>query len=198
MEVRILGPLEVSVDGRPLPIGGYRQRLVLGVLLVRPHREVSADWLIDAVWGERPPRTARKTLQVYISRLRRILGGQVIAASPTGYTLRLVRDQLDAARFEQLATEGHRLLTVDPAAAARVLHEALSMWRGVPWGDLGDESAIQPEAQRLRERRLEALEDRITADLETGRAAGLVGELEGLVDEHPWRERFRSQLMLAL
>ncbi len=198
MEVRVLGPLEVSDAGRTLPIGGYRQRLVLAVLLLQPDRAVTTDWLVDAVWGEDPPRTARKTLQVYISRLRRLLGADAIEAAPTGYALRLGSDQLDAARFEELADEGRRLLALDSAAAARVLHQALSIWRGAPWGELGHEPAIQPEAQRLRERRLEVLEDRIAADLETGHAAGLVGELEGLVEEHPWREQFRAQLMLAL
>ncbi|MDJ0498447.1 MAG: BTAD domain-containing putative transcriptional regulator [Acidimicrobiia bacterium] len=198
MEVRVLGPLEVLDAGRTLPMGGYRQRLVLAVLLLQPDRVVTTDWLVDAVWGEDPPRTARKTLQVYISRLRRVLGADAIEAAPTGYALRLGGDQPDAARFEQLANEGRRLLPIDPAAAARPLHQALSLWRGAPWGELGDEPAIQPEAQRLRERRLVVLEDRIAADLANGHAAGLVGELEGLVEEHPWRERFRGQLMLAL
>jgi len=198
MEFRVLGPIEVSDGNRNLPLGGFRQRLVLSALLLHPNRSVTTDWLVDAVWGEAPPRTARKTLQVYISRLRSLLGAHAIEATSTGYILRLDPDVLDSNRFEQFADEGHRLLGIDPAAAAGALRRALSLWRGIPWGQFGDEPALQPEAQRLRERRLLAVEDRIEADLGTGHAAALIGELEGLVAEYPWRERFRAQLMLAL
>jgi WD40 repeat protein/DNA-binding SARP family transcriptional activator/energy-coupling factor transporter ATP-binding protein EcfA2 len=198
MEVRLLGPLEVRHCGRVVPLGGYRQRLVLGVLLLNAERIVSTDWLIDAVWGEEPPRTARKTLQVYISRLRKLLGPAVIDATPHGYVLHITPDSLDVHRFESLAASGRRLGATDPIAAAGAFRQSLALWRGMPWGELGYEHAIQPEAQRLRQLRLAVLEDRISADLESGRALGLVGELEGLVDDHPLRERFRFQLMLAL
>ena len=198
MEFRVLGPLEVVEGARTVALGGFRQRLVLGALLVRPNGAATTDWLVDAVWGEAPPRTARKTLQVYIARLRGALGPAAIEATAGGYSLRLPSDALDASRFERLADDGHRLLGSDPAAAARQLRRALSLWRSMPWGELGDEPAILPEAERLTERRLVAVEDRITADLATGHAAGLAGELEALVDEHPWREGFRAQLILAL
>ncbi len=195
----MLGPLEVWDGERRLVLGGFRQRLVLAVLLLHANRTLSTDWLIDAVWGEEPPRTARKTLQVYISRLRSLLGSAVIGATDSGYVLHVSpHDVVDSLRFEELAKKGQRLLESDPAAAAGTLRRSLALWRGMPWGELGDELAIQPDAQRLRELRLTVLEARITADLDCGRAASVVGELEGLVDEHALRERFRAQLMLAL
>jgi WD40 repeat protein len=127
-----------------------------------------------------------------------LLGPNSIEATATGYAARVSPTDVDSFRFEQLADEGGRLLATDASAAARVLRQGLALWRGMPWGELGDEPAIQPEAQRLRERRLSTIEDRISADLETGRATGVIGELEGLIDEYPMRERFRAQLMLAL
>lgn len=198
MEFRVLGPVEVGDGNRKLALGGFRQRLVLGVLLLYPNRSLSTDWLVDAVWGEAPPRTARKTLQVYISRLRGLLGSDMIEATEEGYLLRLDPVDLDVHRFEELAAEGHRLLAQEPSAATRALRRALAMWRGMPWGEIGDQPALQAEAQRLRQRRLEVLQDRITGELEIGHAARVVGELEGLVEEHPWQEGFRAQLMLAL
>lgn len=194
----MLGPLEVREGDRAIKLGGYRQRLVLAVLLVHPEQAVSADRMIDAVWGEEPPRTARKTLQVYISRLRGLLGHEVIEPTPHGYILHMVPDASDVHRFESLAVDGQRLLASDPVAAAGLFRRSLAEWRGMPWGELGDELAIVPEAQRLRELRLSVLEARISADLESGGAPGLISELEGLVDEHPLRERFRYLLMLAL
>ncbi|MDJ0769993.1 MAG: BTAD domain-containing putative transcriptional regulator [Ilumatobacter sp.] len=198
MEIRVLGPVEVRDHDHALRLGGFRQRLVLAVLLLQPDRAVTTDWLVDAVWGEAPPRTARKTLQVYVSRLRGLLGADAVEATDAGYVLRVDPDDLDSRRFERLADEGHRLLATDPSSAAGVLRRALSLWRGMPWGELGEAPALRPEAERLLERRLDALADRITADVETGHAARVIGELEGLVEEHPWREGFRAQLMLAL
>lgn len=198
MDFLVLGPLEARDGDRAVRLGGYRQRLVLAVLLVYAERAVSADRLIDAVWGEEPPRTARKTLQVYISRLRGLLGSECIEPTPHGYVLHLAPDGYDLHRFGNLAAEGHRLAATDPPAAAGVFRRALALWRGMPWGELGDEVAIQPEAERLRELRLSVLEDRIDADLASGHAPGLIGELDGLVDEYPFRERFTHQLMLAL
>jgi WD40 repeat protein/DNA-binding SARP family transcriptional activator len=198
VKVRVLGPLEVLDGDRRVPLGGFRQRLVLGALLLHANRPVTTDWLIDAVWGDDPPRTARKTLQAYVARLRSVLGGDTIQATPTGYTILLAPDDFDLAQFEKLAVDGHHRLTTDPVAAARLLRRALSLWRGMPWGDLGDEPALVAESQQLRERRLGVIEDRITADLELGHAGAIVGELETLVQEHPFREGFRAQLMLAL
>lgn len=198
MEFRVLGPLDVQDGDRSVPLGGFRQRLVAAVLILYADRALSTDWLVDAVWGEEPPRTARKTLQVYVSRLRHVLGQDVIEATSHGYMLRLSPGNLDSERFERLAEQGGQLLGTDPGAAAGVFRRSLALWRGSPWGELGNHPAIQPEAQRLRELRLSVLGDRISADLESGHAHGLIGELKGLVEEHPLREGFRLKLMLAL
>ncbi len=132
MEFRVLGPIEVCDGERSLPLGGFRQRLVLGVLLLYPNRVLTTDWLVDAVWGEDPPRTARKTLQVYMSRLRALLGPTAIEATATGYAARVSPADIDSFRFEQLAEQGGRLLATDASAAARVLRQALALWCGMP------------------------------------------------------------------
>ena len=198
MDFRVLGPLTVREGDRALKLGGYRQQLVLAVLLLHPERELSADFLIDAVWGEHPPRSARKTLQAYMSRLRRTLGEGVIDATQHGYTVRATSAQLDSLQFEDLSVRGNQLLPSNPAGAADLLGRALSLWRGMPFGDLGYEAAVQPEAQRLLELRLTTLGNRIAADLDLGQAALLAAELEQLVEEHPLREQFHEQLMIAL
>ena len=144
MEFCVLGPLQVFEDGRPLALGGRRQRVVLGVLLASANEVVSTERLIDDVWGEEPPETARKSLQVYISRLRKILGDDVIEAQGAGYVLHTMPDALDAGRFERLAREGHDLLRSDHVAAASKLREALALWHGMPWSDVADEAALRP------------------------------------------------------
>ena len=188
MEFRILGPLEVVDDDRPLPLGGERQRALLALLLTRPNQVVSTDRLADELWGAQPPKTALNTIQYYVSQLRKTLGADRIVTRPPGYLIRVEPEELDLARFEQLAQEG----------SAESLHAALELWRGPALADLTFESFAREEATRLEELRLVAQERRIDADLEAGRTAELVSELERLIAEHPLRERLRGQLMLAL
>ena len=165
MEFRVLGPVELVAGQRAPPLGGYRQRLVLAVLLSRANQVVSTDWVVDAVWGDQPPRTARKTLQVYLARLRQLIGEDVITTTPAGYRLEASAESLDSLRFEQLAYAGHAMLADDPAGAASTLRQALALWRGPAFGDSGDVPALQPERTRLHEARLGVLDDRIEADL---------------------------------
>jgi DNA-binding SARP family transcriptional activator/ABC-type glycerol-3-phosphate transport system substrate-binding protein len=198
MEYRTLGALAARDGGRPVALGGRRQHLVLAVLLQHANRPVTTDRLVDAVWGDAPPATARKTLQVYVSRLRHALGVAVIESLDHGYLLHTATDEVDAERFTRLAGEGRRKLTTDPAAAADALRAALAQWRGSPWGSLGDEPALQASREQLLERRLEALEDRIEADLVRGATEGLSSELDGLLAEHPLRERLSRLAMLLL
>ncbi len=198
MEFRVLGPVELVAGQRAPPLGGYRQRLVLAVLLSRANQVVSTDWVVDAVWGDQPPRTARKTLQVYLARLRQLIGEDVITTTPAGYRLEASAESLDSLRFEQLAYAGHAMLADDPAGAASTLRQALALWRGPAFGDSGDVPALQPERTRLHEARLGVLDDRIEADLALGRGADLVPELTDLVAAHPMHERLRAHLMLAL
>ncbi len=200
MDFKILGPLEVADEGRLLELGGSRQRQLLAILVLHPNEVVSSDRLIDQLWGAKPPPTAAKSLQAHVSRLRKALGaGGRLATHGSGYTLTAAVDDIDAALFERLIERGRgRLSAGDAGGAAADLHEALQLWRGPPLSDFAYEAFAQAEIARLEELRVTALEERIEADLALGRHAGLVGELEALVTEHPLRERLRAQLMLAL
>jgi DNA-binding SARP family transcriptional activator len=195
LEFRILGPLEVWDDNRQIPPGGPKQRGVLALLLLEAGRVVSSDRLIDALWGERPPPAAAPSLQNFISQLRKLFGADLLTTTPPGYRLDIAPEQLDLERFRRLVEEARSL---PPEERAAKLHEALSLWRGPPLADLAFEPFAQSEIARLEELRLAALEQRLEADLETGRHGELVPELETLVSEHPLREGFRRQLMLAL
>jgi DNA-binding SARP family transcriptional activator len=195
-EFRILGPLEVTGDdGGLLVLGGQRQRAVLAILLLRANQVVSTEFLVDALWGEQPPRTATTSLQNSISALRKLLGPEVLLTRPPGYQLAVEPDAIDLGRFERLVAEARGL---EPADRAAVLREALALWRGEPLAEIAFEPFAMSEMRRLDELRLTALEDRIDADLATERYAELVPELEGLVASHPLREGLRGQLMLAL
>ena len=196
MEFRILGPLEVVEDDRPVRLDRRRLRALLAYLLLHANRPVSADQLIDEVWGPEPPKTAAASLQNYISRLRKAIGSDLIVSQAPGYLLRVDPERFDLARFERLVAEARR--TGEPRDRAEKLRVALSLWRGPALEDLAFESFAQTEIARLEEARLEALEERLDADLALGRAGDLVIELEGLVARYPLRERFRVQLMLAL
>ena len=196
MDFRILGPLEVVDDGRRLPIGQGRESALLALLLLRANEVIATDVLIEELWRGEPPATGAKSLQVYISRLRKRLGADVIATRVPGYSVRVGRDQLDLLRFERLVEEARGVEA--PAAAAATLRDALSLWRGPPLAEFASEAWAQPEIGRLEELRLAALEDRIDADLALGRHADVVGELEVLVSGNPYRERLCGQLMLAL
>ena len=196
VDFRILGPLDVTEGGVSLPLGGSRQRALLALLLTRPNEIVSAERLIDELWGERPPDNAANALQYHVSQLRKSLApSDVVITQDPGYLIRIGPNDLDLLRFERLVDEGQR---APPDQAARILREALELWRGPPLVDLANESFVQTELLRLDELRLRALELRIDADLALGRAADLVGELETLVRENPLRERLRAALMRAL
>jgi YVTN family beta-propeller protein len=196
---RILGPLEVQDEGRLVPLGGTKQRAVLAILLLNRGEVVSVDRLADELWGEEPPDTATKTVQVYVSRLRKELGQDTVLTRAGGYVLDIEPAQLDAARFARLTDEGRAALERgEPHTASDLLREALALWRGTPLGDLAYEPFAQSQIARLEELRLVALEHRVDADLELGETAALVAELEILVREHPARERLRAQLILAL
>jgi len=195
VDFRLLGPLEVSDDDRPLALGGVKPRSVLAILLMHANELVTTDQLIDQIWGGTPPARAGKNVQVHISRLRKLLDPGRLTTHPGGYVLHVEPDELDVARFEQLAAEAGGAA---PSVAARKLREALALWRGPALADLAYEGFAQPEITRLGEMRLAVLEQRIDADLALGRHAELVGELEALVARHPLQERPRCQLMLAL
>ena len=195
VEFRILGPLEVVRDGHVVKLGGALQRTLLALLLTSANRVVSVDRLIDALWGERPPREVQNALQYHVSQLRKVLGGpDVIETREPGYVVRVSPDELDLLRFEQLVESAEG---APPERAARLLRDALGLWRGPPLADLKNEAFAQSEIRRLEEVRLTALERRVDADLALGRHARLIPELEALVHEHPYREHLRAALMRA-
>jgi predicted ATPase/DNA-binding SARP family transcriptional activator/Tfp pilus assembly protein PilF len=195
----VLGPLSMTSDGAGVALGSRKRRALLAVLLLEPNRVVSRDRLIDALWGEDPPETARNTLQVYVSQLRKLLPEGALETVAPGYRLAIDADSVDLFQFERLSEEGRTALASgNAAAAAGTLRAALALWRGPPLADLAWEPFAQSEVVRLEELRLTALENRIEADLMLGRHGQLVAELEQLVAEQPLRERLRGQLMLAL
>jgi DNA-binding SARP family transcriptional activator len=202
VEFRILGPLEVVEDGNPIALGTLKERLVLGVLLLHANEFVSRERLIDDLWGEAPPPTARKAVNVYISQLRKTLGNgrpDPITTAEGGYRLRVEPEAVDAGRARGLlAGARDRVAQGEPEDAARLFREALSLWRGPTLAGLQFESRGRDEAAALDELRLAALMDRIDCDLALGRQEQVLGELNVLVREHPLRERLRAQHMLAL
>ena len=197
MLFRVLGPLEVSVDDRQIPLGGPKQRTVLASLLLHPNKLVPAEDLIDQVWGEGPPSTARKTLQGYVTHLRRALGPDRFEWQAPGYILRVGPRELDATRFESLVHEA-KAANARPDRAAALYRRALEQWRGPAFAGLAGDGSLAAEAHRLEEVRLEAVEGRIAADLDAGRHGELIPELASLTSEQPLRERPWGQLMVAL
>ena len=196
MEFRILGPLEVVEDDRPIALGGPKQRVLLALLLLTPNRPVSVDRLVDVLWSGDPPATAANALQYHVSQLRKALpAGTAIVTQEPGYAIRLEPEQLDLFRFERLVAEAEG---ADPSDASRLLSEALDLWRGEPLAELADDVLSQAERQRLEAGRLSALERRLDAELAVGNHAQLVPELEALVRTHPLHEGLVGALMRAL
>ena len=195
IDFRILGPLEAVDDDGPVALGGQKQRALLALLLMRAGEVVGTERLVTDLWGERPPKTATTSLQNFVSQLRKLLGPGTLETKAPGYVLRVDPERFDLARFEKLVADARR---AEPQERARMLREALALWRGPPLADLAYETFAQSEIRRLEELRLDALETRIDADLELGGAGELVPELEALVTQFPLRERLRHQLMLAL
>ena len=201
MEFGILGPLRVVGPAGEIAVAGAKRRALLAVLLLA-HRDgvVTADRLIDELWGEAPPATAAKSLQVHVSQLRQALGdGQPIVTRPTGYAVELAPGALDLERFERHLEDARRLGAAgDQAGAADALRAGLDLFRGPALSDVELFGRASTEGTRLDGLRLAALEDRLELDLALGRHAAVVPELEALVAEHQYRERLHAHLMLAL
>ncbi len=195
MEIRLLGPLEVRDGDGVISLPRRQQRALLAALALRAGEVVSTDRLVADLWGEHAPASATGSLQNTVSALRKLLGRHVLVTQAPGYRLAVGRDAVDSHRFEGLLKEARE---AEPATRARLLGEALELWRGPALADLEEEDFARLAAARLDELRVTAQEERIDAELELGRHAALVGELEQLVTMHPLRERLRGQLMLAL
>jgi len=206
MDFRILGPLEVWEYGALVSLGGTRERSLVAALVVSANRVLSSERLIQILWGDEPPETAANTLQVYVSHIRRSLeparerrgAGEMVLTRPPGYQLSIPAGSVDAARFERGADEGGRMVATRPADAVEVLRSALGEWRGPALAEFLSMPFALAEAERLEERRLVAIEQRLEADLALGHHQACAAELESLVREHPVRERLVAQQMLAL
>ncbi|HEY5986246.1 MAG TPA: AfsR/SARP family transcriptional regulator, partial [Streptosporangiaceae bacterium] len=202
MRFRVLGPLEVWACGGWAGVPAAKQRALLAALLLRDNQVVAAGWLVEQLWGGRPPAGAANQLQVYVSRLRRRLGdpgGRVLVTRAPGYRLEVGAGELDVLCFEELVAGGRRAAregALDKAAG--LFAESLGLWRGPALADVPAGGLLAGEAARLEERRLGTLEDRIEVELGLGRHRELVGELQQLVAEQPLRERLWGQLLVAL
>ena len=195
MDYRVLGPMEVRVDGVALPLGGPKQRVVVAILVAAAGRPVPVDVLLEAIYGEDVAAGGRRTLQTYVSNLRQVLG-DVIARQGDAYALTCTDSSIDSVTFEASYREATAM--ADPDGAATMLRGALAMWRGHPYADVEAHGALDAECTRLGEVRLAALEARVEADLNAGRHREVVAELEALTVEHPWRESLRAMHMVAL
>jgi DNA-binding SARP family transcriptional activator len=206
LDFHILGSLRILDEGREVTLGGHKQRALLVLLLLHANETLTTDRLIDELWGECPPASAAEAVQVHISRLRKALatghgsdGNCHIVTRACGYELQADPERLDVLRFERLVAEGRRELAAGhPQLAAVALEQALSLWRGAPLGDLAYEPFAQAEIARLEGLRAGALEELVEAKLNLGRHGEVVAQLETLIAKHPYRERARGQLMLAL
>jgi DNA-binding SARP family transcriptional activator/WD40 repeat protein len=197
--VRVLGPISVDGPDGPLDPGGGKPRLLLSLVVAAAGSVVSTERLIDGLWGDDPPATARKTVQVHLSNLRRSLGARFpLETTRTGYRIDPDRLSIDAVLFEAELVRAEALRESSPAETCNVLAAALQLWTGPPYADVADQEAIRPEVVRLTELRLQAVEQRIDADLRIGRHDAVLGELEALTRDHPFRERLRELQMVAL
>lgn len=199
VDFRILGPLEVRDGDRELRLEGGKQRAFLALLLINGNRTVSIDRIIDDLWGDDAPESAPKMVQIYVSKLRKMLGpGRVRTRSP-GYSFELEPDDLDLHRFESTVADARAARDAGrDQQAADQLRKALALWRGPALAEFAAEPFAQPESARLEELHTAALESRLDADLALGRHRAVVSELEALAGQHPLREHLRSQHMLAL
>jgi predicted ATPase/DNA-binding SARP family transcriptional activator len=199
MEVLVLGPLELVDAGKAIPLPAPKHRRLLAALAIDAGTTQTTDRLIDAVWDASPPASAAKLLQVYISQLRKALPGTAIRTLGSGYALELTSVSVDAGRFERLVADGKQALhDGNPALAASIMRRALGLWRGPAYGELAYEDFAHAEANRLEELRLDAVEERIEAELALGRHADLLAELLALAAKNPLRERLQAHAMLAL
>jgi DNA-binding SARP family transcriptional activator/pimeloyl-ACP methyl ester carboxylesterase len=199
MKVGVLGPVRALAGGREIALSAAKERSLLAMLALHAGSVVTPVALIDALWGDAPPATARKTLQTYVSNVRRALGPSVLATDPHGYVLHLYGDDVDVLVFRRLVRQGEEARRGGEALRARdLLAAGTALWRGEPFGGVAAHTGLAAEAIRLQEEYLGAVEGRVAAELEVGEDAQLVGELEALVREHPFRERLWGHLMIAL
>lgn len=196
MMIRILGPVDLLTDDGVVVPKGRIGRKLLGALALSVNHAVTADRLAEIIWHESPPRSLANTLQTYIYRLREDVGHERIVGADHSYALAVAPEQLDALEFEQLVSLAAETRD-NPAECIALCKNALSLWRGVPFGEFVDQDPFRLEAIRLDELRLYAMELKLAAELETGHEELVVGTLETLVEDYPYRERFWYLLIEA-
>ncbi|MDQ3936895.1 MAG: AfsR/SARP family transcriptional regulator, partial [Actinomycetota bacterium] len=200
MRIRLLGPLEIEDERGRFGVRGPKDRLLLVRLALSAGRMVTADALIESLWGHgEPPEDPSNALQVKVSRLRKVLGPDRLRSSPPGYVLEVDETAVDALAFRRLV-HAARLARQEGATddALAGLNRALALWRGSPLLDVPEDFVVETERMRLTDERVDALEERIDIELGLGRHAAVLGDLQALVREHPLRERLWAQLMTAL
>jgi len=195
VEFRLLGPLEVQEGENTLQLGGPKQRTLLALLLLRAGEVVSVDALTDALWGDQPPRTSSTAIHNFVAEMRKLLGPERLVTRAPGYVLQVEDDELDVQQVRRLVAAAK---VAPPEERIELLRRAESFWRGPPLPEFAYDEFAQTAIARLDELRLAVREDRIAAELDLDQHAEAVAELEGLVLEHPLRERLREQLMTAL
>jgi len=195
VEFRVLGPVEVTQDGSPVPLGGTKQRTVLALLLASNGRLVSTDRLIEGAYGDEAASGVRRSIQTFVSNLRSLCG-DVIERRGDGYVITVDRGAVDALRFEDAVATAR--FDEDSSHAAESLRGVLALWRGYPYADIDAHGLLEPDVTRLTEMRIEALGSKIDADLAAGRHAMIASEVGSLSGEYPLREHFRAQHMVAL
>jgi DNA-binding SARP family transcriptional activator len=195
--IRLLGPIDVLTPAGPKSVGGAHARALVGALALAGGRSVSIDQLCRALWGDALPSSAESSLQTYVWRLRRLLGHDTLVAVDHSYQLNIRRKQIDALQFEDLLVEATDIRS-DHQRCAELCHAGLSLWRGPPFGELGDDEPFQLEATRLDELRLTAIELLLEAEVALGHHGIAAAELECAVREHPYRERMWYLLIDAL
>src|SRR5436190_4701477 len=210
MEFRVLGPLQVVDGDHTVDLGSRKQRCLIALFALHADRVVSLDRMVDALWQGEPPPGYAATVHAYVSRLRRILeperdgraSSTMLVREAPGYRLRIADDALDARQFEHLVEDAGRALSAgteaDVARAAELLDQAMALWRGDVLADVDDADFVTGEATRLEQLRLDAIEQQLEAALLLGRHGNVVAEANRLLGDHPYRERLRGQLMLAL
>lgn len=194
--IRVLGPVDAVASG-PLPIGGRLEKMLLAALAVSANHAVSADELSQILWGDDPPASQSNALQTYISRLRAVLGHDRITSEDHSYKLHVTRDDLDALLFESLLAEAVTV-RADRSRCLALCKEALHLWRGAPFGDFADRDPFRLEAIRLDELRLFVIELQLECEIDLGHEELVVGSLEALVEEYPYRERIWHLFIAAL
>ncbi|MEA1903242.1 MAG: BTAD domain-containing putative transcriptional regulator [Actinomycetota bacterium] len=195
--IRVLGPLDVFTSDGPKHAGGHHQKKLLAALVLGANHAVTIDHLAEILWGEEAPPSRDNTLQSYVYRLRHLIGPDAILSKDHSYELVVEPDQLDALRFERLVNQAESIRD-DPDRSGLLWREALSMWRGDPFGEFGDEDPFRLESLRLVELRLLAMERRLECDIAMDRHEMVVGALEGLVEENPYNEKLWYLLIEAL